>query len=311
MKSFVNPSLLLGLLFTIFFSACSKNDNNTKVGVDEGYVSVSIGDSATLYKIEEISYMVSNDTTTLELIALKANSSNDYIVIGLHKISKLGEKEYVITNQFETEPDSSSTYLYYMTGNNSQLQVIEEGKLKVLKYQYNNTFQANFSYVIYQNNDTLPVNGEVNLNFAKFDPSRIPNVPIQPGKMRIKTDSMQITISCVASYISASNQYVINGVDNGISLVVEINGIEPKINKTYPIGQTIDSTGFIKLTYTNPDGTYICDGKNSTHGQLTIAKITYNSLQGYVEGNAYQSKNKKVITFSNGVFFARLKRINN
>ncbi|MGC8823900.1 MAG: DUF6252 family protein [Bacteroidales bacterium] len=299
-------SIGFGLLFCL--SSCSKNDSNSSVAVAEGYIAVTTADSTITYKIEEISYTVEHDTTFLEISALKNNSATDYIVVGLRNIVSLGEHKYAISRQFETEPDSSSAYLYYINGNNTQ--VIESGELEVVKYQYNSVFQAKFSYSISGSNDTISVKGEINLNFALFDPSRIPNVPLSPGKFLINADSAQQTLSCVASYIASTNQYVINGVKNSTTLVVEIRNIDLLFNKTYPIGQAIDSIGFIKLTYTDSTGTYVCDGKNATSGKLTIAKITYNTLQGYIEGKAYQSTTRRTLNLSDGIFFARLKRIN-
>lgn len=309
MENKINALLLstgLGLLACL--SSCSKNESNSRVAVSEGYIAVTTADSTITYKIEEISYIVQHDTTFLEISALRNNSATDYIVVGLRNIVSLGEHKYVISRQFETEPDSSSVYLYYLNGNN--IQAIESGELEVLRYQYNSIFQANFSYSIPGSNDTISVKGEINLNFAMFDPSRIPNVPLSPGKFRINVDSAQQTLSCVASYVASTNQYVINGVQDNTTLVVEIRNIDLLFNKTYPIGQAIDSIGFIKLTYTDSTGTYLCDGKNATSGKLTIAKITYNTLQGYVEGKAYQSKTNRTLNLSDGIFFARLKRIN-
>ncbi|MEJ5264520.1 MAG: DUF6252 family protein [Bacteroidales bacterium] len=306
-KTFIQ---LAGVSLVVSLISCSKSDNDSKVNVAEGYIALTQGDSTISYKIEEISYLIANDTTSLEIIALQNNSTTNYIVVGLRNIVALGEHKYNISRMFETEPDSSSAYLYFLNNSNSQTQTIDQGELTVLKYQYNNVFQANFSYTIFENNDTISVKGEINLNFAHYDPSRIPNVPISPGKLRINVDSAQQTFSCVASYIASTNQYVINGVKNNATLVIEVKDVDLLFNKTYPIGQAIDSTGFIKLTYTDSTGTFLCDGKNSTSGKLTIAKITFNTFQGYLEGKAYQSKTKQSINFTDGIFFAKLKRIN-
>jgi len=310
MKNKIKTTLLcVGIGICIGISSCSKNENNSKVSVAEDHISVVTGDSTVTYKIEEINYSVVNDTTFLEITALKDNSSTDYIVVGLRNIVSLSEKKYTLSRLFETDPDSSSAYLFYINSNTSQTQVIEQGELNVLKYQYNNVFQASFTYSVPGGNDSVPIKGEINLNFAHYDANRIPNVPLAPGKLRIKVDSVQQTLSCVASYIASTNQYVINGVYNRTTLVVEIRNIDLIFNKEYPIGQAIDSTGYIQISYSDSTGTYLCDGKNRTSGKLTIAKITYNTLQGYLEGTAYNSTSRKNLTLTDGIFFARLKRI--
>ncbi len=300
--------LYILIICGFYIISCQKDKNNSKVATEEGYITVINGDSINLYKIEEISYKLSNDTTSLEISALKSNSDKEYLVIGMRNIIDLKEKKYEISNLFETLPDSSSSYLYYYNSTSENNTIIKQGELNVLKYNPNNIFQATFSYDI-QNPDSVTVKGEINLNFATFDPTRIPNVPLSPARLRVELDSTQINMSCITSYLINENKYILNGVKDNSTLVIEIEMDKIIFSKIYSIGINIDSTQYIKLTYTDETGSYICDGNNNTQGTITIVKISYNTFQGYFEASAYNDKNKKRISFQNGIFFSRLKRI--
>jgi hypothetical protein len=289
-------------LFIFAFQSCSDKSSGSKVSVEEGFITINKGDSTINYKIDEITYVVSNDTTTLEITAVNSLSSDDYLVVGLRNMVPLSTKEY----SFKNISDSSSVYLYFVNNNSKPTQIVN-GTLKVLKYNQNDIFQAKFSYA--EGLDSIIVKGQINLGFAMFDSYRVPNVPISPGTLKINIDSVGVKMSCVA--IQSSNQFVINGVgDDNSVLVIELNNFEPRIRKTYKIGEVIDSVGSFVASYTDASNkTYYADGKNNTSGELTVVKITYNTFQGYFKCTAYRPESRSYAILRDGIFFARLKQI--
>jgi len=300
-------------LFIIFTSAIScHKDNSSKVSVESGKIKITENDTATYYyKIDEISYLTNEDTTTLEIIGIKTDSSEEKICISFNKVVNLTEKKYYLTSSISDELLNNITFAYEFSPSKV---TYFGGNIEVVSYNQNDIFQAKLSFNPVKNNkvdSSTTIKGEVNLDFVDFDPSKIPNLPIRPGTLTINVDSEQVSLTCVALYIESLNKYIINGTstNDNKNLVVEMSNVKLKINKEYPIGVPFDSASFVTATYSpNTSSTYWCDGKNNTSGKIKITKFTYETIQGYLNFTAYNKTTHKKLTLSKGIFYARLKK---
>ncbi len=310
--SILRKQLYIFLFITIalFAFACSGGKNNSKVAIQEGLISLYQNDTiSNFYNILEVNYLVSADTTSLQITAVNRDSSNEYLIIGFRNVINFSEKKYTITeNNDELETNIVYVFLQKKLNNSYQNIPIENGIIDVVKYSPNSVLQAKLELKQVLNTDTVTLTGEVNLDFSSFDSNRIPNLPIPPGTMHIETDDAKLQMTCVASYVVSLNKYVINGISqNNQNLVITLENFKPKINYEYKIGETIDSIGQVYATFDDGIDLFTADGKNGTSGKITIKKLTYNTLQGYFECIAYNSKKKTQLEVKNGIFYAKLK----
>lgn len=303
--------IFLFIVIVVFSSfACSGGKNNSNVSIQEGLISLYQNDTVSnFYNILEVNYQVSGDTTSLQITAVNRDSSDEYLVIGFRDIINFGEKKYNITGiKEELETNIVYVYLQKKLSNGYETIPIENGTIDVVKYSPNSVLQAKLEFKQILNNDSITQIGELNLDFSTFDSNRIPNLPIPPGTMNIETDTAKFQMTCVASYVVSLNKYVINGISqNNENLVITLENFKPKINYEYQIGQSIDSIGKVFATFDDGTDLYTADGKNGTSGKITIKKLTYNSIQGYFECVAYNSKKKIQVELKNGLFYAKLK----
>ncbi|HOT14733.1 MAG TPA: hypothetical protein PK252_08215 [Bacteroidales bacterium] len=307
-------------LIVLFFSAClilvscSDKGGGSSVGADENTITYKDADTSLVYNIQDYKVIYGGDTTTLVFNALD-DSLKTALKITFYKIVNLSNTSYEVITSIN---DTSGVRATYRDESNVEHE-FSAGTVEVAKYQKGSVLQARYKFVTYETDlingiDTLECEGEINLNMVLFDPDRIPNIDIKPASMTFRVNDTLRSYNSVATHISGNgiDKYVINGTWQNQTLVIEMSDIELKMNKEYPIGQLIESVGFIKANYSSDrNTTYWADGRKGTSGKIKIYKIVENNtLQGYFEFvGVIPADTSKKARITQGKFYTKLKRI--
>lgn len=306
--------IVLFLSTCLLLVSCSDNGGGSAVGADENTITYKDADTSLVYNIQDYKASYGGDTTTLIINALD-DSLKTALKITFYNIVNLGNTSYVVIPSIL---DTSGVRATYRDESNVERE-FSAGVVEVLKYQEGSVLQAKYKFITFEIDlvkgiDTVECEGEINLNMAMFDPDRIPNIDIKPASMTFRVNDTLRSYSSVATHVSGNgmNKYVINGTWQNQTVVIEMNDVELRMNKEFPIGQLIDSAGFIKANYSSDkNDTYWADGRKGTSGKVKIYKIIdNNTLQGYFEfvGVIPADTSKKVI-ITEGKFYTKLKRI--
>jgi hypothetical protein len=307
--------LILACIVVIFaIWSCSSDDSGSKVGIQTGRISLTYSDSTVYYNIASLQTVIDGDTSTIVVRAENADSSGETLVIGFQKIVNFRISKYDITGIFDFKPDTPFVYAYIFQGfgGSSMYFHFPKGSIDVVDYYVNNILQAKLSLEIPDLNDTATgfteITGELNLDYADFDPDRVANLPIDPGTMHVTINDSSTTLKANSAHINAFgvDKYSINGTLGAKTVVIELIKLgtkDPKINVDYLIGETVDSIKAVATYSTSNETTFWADS-----GYVKLSKISSSTLQGYFdfEAHIYNDKNQTK-TLKNGMFYTRMK----
>jgi hypothetical protein len=315
-RLFMKPlKVLLTLSFIIWaiFITCSKDNSGSKVGIAKGKISLIADGKTVIYNISTLQSVVSGDTTTVVIRAVNKDSASEFLVIGFQRMVNFKKAKYNLNGIFDYNPDTTFVYAYlHFEGTKGfSDKHFPKGSIDVVDYISDDLLQAKLSFEIPNLKDTTDstavtkVTGEINLDYAFFDPEKVVNLPISPGTMIVNINDSSTTLKAVSAHITSNgqNKYSLNGTLGTKTIVIEFNEITPKINQEYHIA---DTSGLITATYsTNNETSFRADS-----GTVKISKLTTTTLQGYFDFSASLLKDKKQKkVLKKGMFYAKMKNL--
>jgi hypothetical protein len=318
MKSF-KTLLSISLISVSVLLSCSKDNNGSKVGVEKGQISITGENKTHIYKIETIQSSIKGDTTSIIIRAVSKDSASEYLIIGFYKMINFKTDKYILNRNIVFDPDTTFNfaYLYFEDSGIPIPDFIKNASIEVVDYYANDILQAKFTFDIPNEKDTtdstasIKYNGELNLDYADYDPEKVENLPISPNTMNVNINDSFATFKAISAHITSFGQdkYSINGTLGTKTIVIELVDFDPKINVEYSIGDSIDTVGYVTATYsTNNETTFWADGRKGTSGKIKISKITSSTLQGYFEFKAILGNDTtKKKELKKGMFYTKLK----
>lgn len=290
--------------------SCS-SDDSPAVSIEKGKISLTGNGETNIYNILSVQSVIKGDTTTIVIRAENKDSTSEVLVIGFQRMINFRVKKYDITGIFDYNPDT--TFVYSYLHYEDQIGYIDihfpKGTVDVVDYFADNSLMAKLSFEFPDLEDTtkkIEITGELNLDYAAFDPEKVENLPISPGSMMASVNDSATTFKAVAAHITTfgQNKYSINGTSGTKTVVIELVDFTPKINTTYKIGDKIDTLGSIRASYSiNNETTFWADT-----GNIKISKITPTTIQGYfnfASSLSRDARQKKIL--KDGMFYAKMK----
>jgi hypothetical protein len=307
MMKFTKLIIALSINLALVLTSCSDDGNGSKVGTERGKISLTANGISTIYNIATLESVISGDTTTIVIRAESADSIHEVIKIGFQNIIYFKIGKFNLNGGYIFDPDTTFNYAYLYFEKHSGGQIIN-GKIDILDYSAGDLLQAKITFEIPNSVDTashIIFTGEINLDYDLLNPEKVANLPISPGSMVVDINDSSTTLKAVSAHIIGLglNKYSINGTSGSKTIVIELSEFEPKINEEYFIGDTIDSIGSIRATFsTNNETTFWADS-----GKVKISKITSSTIQGYFDFKATMLKDKtKKKILKNGMFYAKI-----
>lgn len=315
--------LIYILAFLTFAAgACKKDETELKVSAPAGKIVINALSVKEIFTITDLITIVKGDTTSIKIEALNADSTQ-VLFIGFNKIGNFGVKKYPITGA-KVDTAISQVYMFKIEDSGTggaKTTFYEEGSFEILEYVYNDNIQCKFSFLIPSVNPDAQETGtgEMYVSYALLDPNRVPNLSITPSSAVVNINKLPTFFSYAYAgftVIQDMKQIIVTAnTTESQKLTISFIDFMPRINKTYEVGKTIvegqDSLGVIEVVYVDEKGIVYKANDETGGGKVIVTKITNATIQGKFDVvAAVKGDTAQRVSFSEGLFYARLKNYN-